>query len=373
MDKASVSIIVPIYNVEKYLPACLDSILAQTYSAWECILVDDGSKDNSPTIIDEYCAKDFRFKAIHKENEGANYARRDGVSYVTASIPSQTAPTKTVPTDTAAAQAQADPAHTTPTRNTPKWITFVDSDDTIDPTYLEVLVNAAEENDADITWTGFRRVDEQGQVIEEKELSFERYVLTEKKKSWTQISKIVSYAAIVCGRIFASKLFENIDWEYSNVLVGEDGRLLLQLVNRSRALVQTPTNLYDYLIRAQSATHSSRSFGIDEINNQYDTYKRAINNSNKSERLKLLMENYLATVLIVMLNQISDSNDWRNPTKHVLRDILIKEYNSLAVNPFMRATKKRFMTLRIICFLGTTAYFQIKRITNKIGYTYKRI
>ena len=72
-DKPLASIIVPVYNVEKYLRPCLDSILSQTYTNWEAILVDDGSKDNSGKICDEYANKDKRFRVIHKENSGVSY------------------------------------------------------------------------------------------------------------------------------------------------------------------------------------------------------------------------------------------------------------------------------------------------------------
>ena len=76
-----VSIIVPIYNVEKYLTQCVDSILSQTYKNIEVILVDDGSKDNCPQICDEYAARDNRVHVIHKENEGLISARADGIKH----------------------------------------------------------------------------------------------------------------------------------------------------------------------------------------------------------------------------------------------------------------------------------------------------
>lgn len=74
-----ISIIVPVYNVEKYLRCCLDSIVAQTFTDWECICVDDGSPDNSGKILDEYAAKDNRFVIIHKENGGVSSARNVGL------------------------------------------------------------------------------------------------------------------------------------------------------------------------------------------------------------------------------------------------------------------------------------------------------
>lgn len=71
-----ISIIIPVYNTEKYLRHCLDSVLTQTYKEFECILVDDGSTDSSGRICDEYAAKDNRFLVIHKKNGGVAAARR---------------------------------------------------------------------------------------------------------------------------------------------------------------------------------------------------------------------------------------------------------------------------------------------------------
>lgn len=104
MNNPLISIIVPVYNVEKYLRPCLDSILSQTYTNWEAILVDDGSKDNSGRICDEYAQKDQRFIVVHKENAGVAQARITGFENSKGDL-----------------------------------ITFVDADDTIDPEYLGKL------------------------------------------------------------------------------------------------------------------------------------------------------------------------------------------------------------------------------------------
>ncbi len=78
-----ISIIVPIYNTEKYLSKCLDSIIAQTYTNWEAILIDDGSPDNCGMICDEYALKDNRFKVIHQSNGGVSVARQTGLDNAT--------------------------------------------------------------------------------------------------------------------------------------------------------------------------------------------------------------------------------------------------------------------------------------------------
>ena len=102
MEDNLISIIVPVYNVEEYLPECLDSIINQTYSNFEAILVDDGSTDASGAICDDYCLKDRRFRVIHQKNAGLGFARNTGL-------------------DNAAGM----------------YVQFVDSDDTVLPDMLE--------------------------------------------------------------------------------------------------------------------------------------------------------------------------------------------------------------------------------------------
>ena len=103
-----ISVIVPVYKVEPYLRRCVDSILAQTFTDIEVILIDDGSPDGCPAICDEYVQQDNRVKVIHQENRGVSAARNAGLDWVFANSDSQ-------------------------------WISFVDSDDWVHPQFLEYL------------------------------------------------------------------------------------------------------------------------------------------------------------------------------------------------------------------------------------------
>lgn len=113
MNKPIISIIVPIYNVEQFLHCCIDSILAQTFTDWELLLIDDGSPDRSGEICDEYAAKDSRVRVFHKENGGVSNARNLGL-------------------DNARGE----------------WVTFVDADDIIQPGFLRGLLAPTEEYEA---------------------------------------------------------------------------------------------------------------------------------------------------------------------------------------------------------------------------------
>ena len=125
MNTPLVSIIIPVYNAEKYLRQCLDSILALEYQDYEVIMVDDGSKDSSYKICEEYAAKDNRFHFYHKENGGVSSARNFGIQ-------NSSAP----------------------------WITFVDSDDYVTAGYL----NGIDNRDEDIVITGYSKFDNSGIV-----------------------------------------------------------------------------------------------------------------------------------------------------------------------------------------------------------------
>ena len=131
---AEISIIVPVYKAEKYLNRCIDSLLAQTYTDFELILVDDGSPDNCGKICDDYAEKDSRVKVIHKENAGVSAARNSGIDV-----------------------------------SSGKYIMFCDSDDTVEPDYLELMYTAAETDGTDIGVCGFRIIldddEEKNQII----------------------------------------------------------------------------------------------------------------------------------------------------------------------------------------------------------------
>lgn len=117
-----ISIIVPIYNVENYLRQCLDSIIAQTYQNFECLLINDGSPDNSAEICREFVDKDARFRYFEKENGGLSSARNLGIE-----------------------------------KSRGAYITFVDSDDWLDSDYLEVLYSKIVEYDTDFVIGSYKK------------------------------------------------------------------------------------------------------------------------------------------------------------------------------------------------------------------------
>lgn len=129
MSNPFLSVIIPVYNAESYLARCLDSLLAQTFTDFEVILVDDGSTDGSAALCDGYAAKDCRFHCIHKENGGHTSARQAGLG-----------------------QAAGN------------YVAFVDSDDWIAPAMYRTMCDAAEKNDADMVCCNYTAVTPKGDI-----------------------------------------------------------------------------------------------------------------------------------------------------------------------------------------------------------------
>ena len=130
MNIPLISVIVPVYNVERFLPGCIESILSQTYTRLEVLLVNDGSTDNSGAICDEYAAKDSRIKVIHKSNGGVSSARNMGLQKATG-----------------------------------KYVAFCDGDDCLRKDYLQTMHQLMAHMGADLAVCGFESVDEDGNII----------------------------------------------------------------------------------------------------------------------------------------------------------------------------------------------------------------
>ena len=164
-----ISVIVPVYKVEKYLKRCVDSILSQTFTDFELILVDDGSPDGCPQICDQYAQQDARVYVIHQQNGGLSAARNAGIDWAFANSNSQ-------------------------------WLTFVDSDDWIHPCTLEALLKAAQDNHVDVSICGFQET-----YGEEVEASSDIQVqLFEPESFYIQQSQNAVYA---WGKLYKKKCF----------------------------------------------------------------------------------------------------------------------------------------------------------------------
>ncbi len=215
-----VSIIIPVYNVERYLRKCLGSILAQTYTNLEILAVDDASLDGSATILKEYAAKDNRVQIFtHKINRGLSAARNTGLEV---------------------ARGQ--------------YVQFVDSDDYLDPKICERLVTIAERTQADQVKCGFRLVDTEDKEIRRRTPKAEFFDLTqvaERRIAFEHHRKFF----LVWNGIFRRAAIGDLRMDVQ-ALSGEDILFCGQMFTYSRRLAMVSDVLYHYVQHSQSTMHT---------------------------------------------------------------------------------------------------------------------
>ena len=240
MDKL-ISVIVPVYNVEKYLCKCIDSILAQSYTNLEIILVDDGSPDNSPAICDEYANKDSRIKVIHLENGGLSAARNAGLDI-----------------------ASGD------------FIGFIDSDDYISPEMYKKLYEAMKAADADISICNFQKVDEAGKNIKTEE-TIESGTLSSLQALTGLQGKNGVCFVYSWNKLFNRQIFDELRFPIGRYC--EDNYIAHILLNRARAIVCLNECMYFYTQRKGSIMNNTTSLklAIDEIDGFIERYNYFLN------------------------------------------------------------------------------------------------
>ncbi len=217
------SIIVPVYNVELYLPICLDSLINQTLEEIEIILVNDGSTDNSLSIINDYASKYSNIKIINKENGGLSDARNAGLK-----------------------EAKGE------------YLAFVDSDDWIKKDMLKDLYLLAKKHSAEIAFCSLQNINEKGKVCK---LLPQLPQLPEKiilNKDFTIFGEMSCFA---CNKIFRKDLFEGI--EFPKGLHFEDIATIPRLVLRTNTIAKTNNYYYQYFVRTGSITRNYTSKGLD--------------------------------------------------------------------------------------------------------------
>lgn len=211
---AMISVIVPVYNVEKYLPRCIESILGQTYTDIELILIDDGSADKSGAICDMFASKDKRILVIHKANGGVSSARNEGLKKCSG-----------------------------------KYVSFVDADDWIEPNMFEKILCFLEESGSDFAVFNEKRV----------YLDGDKVAHIEERNNWKALSngtvlygkdifyKIFSKSGVLWNKIFKRDVLVDVFF-HENLVYGEDTVYLLEALIKCQSAVVVVDNYYNYAI-----------------------------------------------------------------------------------------------------------------------------
>ena len=212
MDKL-VSVIIPVYKVEKYLPMCVDSVLNQSYRNLEVILVDDGSPDNCPAICDEYAQKDKRIRVIHQKNAGLSMARNAGLDICTGA-----------------------------------YITFVDSDDLLHVEFVSRLVAACEDNQADSAVGVFERAKPEENLLKcgAPRENLPVRILSGRDANLLMYQKWSDWVRMVTawGKLFRRELLATE--RFPDVKLHEDEALIYKLLYRSQRVALADGALYLY-------------------------------------------------------------------------------------------------------------------------------
>lgn len=208
MTEGLIGVIVPVYKVEKYIAECIESILAQTYTNFRLILVDDGSPDNAGKICDEYAKKDSRITVIHQENAGVTRARARGVEEA----------------------------------KDCEFITFVDGDDSLAPNSLEYLLLYIRKYDSDIVISPADKYAPQNKEL----ISADEYLIL--------LLRDVSLCNSPWGKLIRKNLFSKNTFDIpQSIIIGEDLLMNINLViaNKKKVVI-VPQNTYNYRIHSES-------------------------------------------------------------------------------------------------------------------------
>lgn len=226
-----ISVIVPVYQVEQYLEECIESILSQTYTNFEVLLIDDGSTDNCPKICDAYAKEDNRIKVVHQKNQGLSAARNTGISIAKG-----------------------------------EYLTFIDSDDVVTKRYLEILYSLLIKYKADIAQTGYKKI--VNKMFEEGENYNTEYVVENKDEMCAKIYQFKGENDVLWvttwGKLYKASLFINVRFPVGRT--HEDQFTTYRLFSMSHKNVITNYPTYGYRQREGSIMHSHNiSEAFDEV------------------------------------------------------------------------------------------------------------
>jgi|AGTN01.3.fsa_nt_gi Glycosyltransferases involved in cell wall biogenesis len=303
-----ISVIIPVYNAEKYLKKCLDSVLNQTFKDLEIIAVDDGSSDGSPAILDDYVKKDARVKVIHKENSGVSETRNIGLSAVTG-----------------------------------EFIAFLDSDDYIEREMYENLYKKIQEDNSDIVFCQIKR-DCNGKIITLREPNFKKLVDNPKDIKYffyaynADESKDVVTDVIfgsVWRSLFKTDIIRKFKLSFNPELkIGEDRIFTLDYLSYVDKVSFVDKFLYFYYVNPASAMGARYKNYLYENNKKFfEEQKRIIDKSEMNLIDKKLSLNRIKYTLCnaVVTNEVKYNESASSELKKIDKETFFKELLTLSV------------------------------------------
>lgn len=327
MRKGVISVVLPIYNVEKYLNRCVKSVINQSYKNLEIILVDDGSPDNCPVLCDEWTKKDNRIKVVHKKNAGLGYARNTGIENATG-----------------------------------EYICFFDSDDYIALDTIEKAYNLATQEKSDMVVFGFCNVKANGATGKAVIPHTEKTTFSGKEVQDVFLADLIGpdvkngkqtdlwMSAWAC--LYSLEMIQKASWRFvsEREIISEDIYSLLGLykyVNRVSVLSEA---LYFYCENAGSLTHTYKKDRYNKIKNFYEACYQLAEKNNYSDNVKdRLSYPYLSNTIAAMKMIVGSDQPKKEQLKQletVINDEMLQEV--INKTPLMKEKMLRKLLLETI-------------------------
>lgn len=329
-----ISVIVPVYNVEKYLNKCVDSIINQTYKNLEIILVDDGSPDNCGKICDDYAKKDSRIRVFHKENSGVSSARNLGIN-----------------------------------NSTGNWIAFIDSDDWIEEKYFEIMLDKAKKENADIVICGYNKIWKN--KIEPINTSMGDKVYNSKEYLinclYPQTGFGFCHMKIIKKDCIGQALFDE------KIAVGEDALFNIEISKNIEKVVFLSKPLYNYRNNENSLVKRfDQNYAKKYLQSMKECKEYLFNNYNEDEIIQKYYNFVAFHVMLVAVNYCYHPNNEIKNKRKLLKEIC--EYDEFKdgirksnYDGFSLTRKITLFTLKYKMYLVTELICKIRQSQNKKG------
>ena len=323
MPSPLISIIVPIYKTEEYLPKCIESILAQTYANFELILVDDGSPDKCPQICDEYAEKDSRIKVIHKENGGLSSARNSGLDIAKG-----------------------------------EYIGYVDSDDYIEPVMYEKMIHSIMGRNADLCICRIQAENPNGDFVSQSPISDEDQLFTREDMLHLLVYECLAKYICPFNKLYHKRLFAHN--RYSIGKINEDEAIIHHIFGESHGTVFINDILYHYIIRDGSIIHSQVSVkNLDMVDALIDRAEYFLNNGKRQHAACVYIS--AMDTLVTIYSQLDRTAETSRIAAR-LREAILRRINEA---DFSEQTFKN--KLKIILFIiSFNAYVLLVKVKSKI-------
>lgn len=309
--KDLISIIIPVYNVENYINACMKSVIEQSYDVLDIILVDDGSTDNSGDICDYYEKKDERITVIHKMNGGLSDARNCGIK-----------------------KAQG------------KYITFVDSDDIIAHDYIEKLYTMIKNSQADIS------ICDCVHIFPDTSFTFKKATIEEKMKPEQAIKKMLYQKQILVSawaKLYKISLFSDVIFPVG--MLYEDSAIMYKIFEKTNLIVYSNAKMYGYYHRENSIT--TQKFDVRNFDIMHIAEKIYMHYKNNSYLLGAARSYYVVACLRIYLNCPNDKK-YKEILKKIRKNINIYGIRVLLDNDARKKTR-----LGIACYYFARPFIRV--------------